>query len=277
VTLPVPNLDDRSFVDLVREARARIARTCPEWTDRSAHDPGIALVEVFAHLTEVMLYRLNRLPAKAYVEFLNLLGVAPHPPASAWVDLTFGRTKQGTGRIPVPAGTRVAAARGNDPAPAVFTVAESAAIPAGETEVTVRGHHCELVAAELLGTGTGAPGQVLRTRQAPLVTTSEESDVMLGVEVAPAALPEGAPAIEHDARTYEIWRPVASFAGVGPADKVYLLDRGSGAVSFAPALDLRPGPAADHAGRGAARRPGDPAVVPHRWRPVRERRRRRAD
>jgi predicted phage baseplate assembly protein len=84
MTLPVPNLDDRGFVDLVREARERIARTCPEWTDLSVHDPGTALVEVFAHLTEVMLYRLNRLPTKAYIEFLNLLGVSPHPPAAAW-------------------------------------------------------------------------------------------------------------------------------------------------------------------------------------------------
>ena len=60
------------------------------------HDPGVALVEVFAHLTEVMLYRLNRLPEKAYVEFLNLLGVTRHPPAAAWVDLTV--TRAGTGR-----------------------------------------------------------------------------------------------------------------------------------------------------------------------------------
>ena len=246
MTLPVPNLDDRNFVDLVREARERIARTCPEWTDLSVHDPGIALVEVFAHLTEVMLYRLNRLPGKAYIEFLNLLGVSPHPPAAAWADLTFRRTgqaaEQPADRVPIPAGTRVAATRGADPQPVVFTVTDSAAIPAGEPEVTVRAYHCEVVAGELLGTGTGMPGQVLRARRAPVITTTEPVDVVLGVEVAPEELPEGTAALDHDGRTYEIWRPVASFAGLGPAAKVYLLERGSGTVTFAPALDRRGGP-----------------------------------
>ena len=80
MTLPVPHLDDRGFLDLVTEARERIRQSCPEWTDLSAHDPGMALVEAFAHLTEVMIYRLNQLPEKAYVSFLNLLGVSRHAP-----------------------------------------------------------------------------------------------------------------------------------------------------------------------------------------------------
>ena len=71
--LPSPNLDDRSFAQLVEEARARIAASCPAWTDLSIGDPGMALVEVFAYLTETLIYRFNRVPEKAYVEFLRLL------------------------------------------------------------------------------------------------------------------------------------------------------------------------------------------------------------
>ena len=41
MTLPVPHLDDRAFLDLVTEARERIRASCPDWTDLSAHDPGI--------------------------------------------------------------------------------------------------------------------------------------------------------------------------------------------------------------------------------------------
>jgi hypothetical protein len=269
MSLPVPNLDDRRFADLVLEARDRIAKSCPEWSDLSVHDPGIALVEAFAHLTEVMLYRLNRLPTKAYVEFLNLLGVAPHPPAAAWADLTFTRAGGGAGgsagagaeRIAIPAGTRVAAARSTDPAPVMFTVTESTAIPAGELEVTVRAHHCEVVAAELLGTGTGAPGQVLRARRAPLAATTEPVDVELGVETPPDELPEGVAAREHDGRVYQIWQPVTTFAGTGPVDRVYVLDRSSGAVTFAPALDLR--------GAGEPDRPVTLAAVPPAGREIR--------
>ena len=82
-----PNLDDRRFDDLVAEAKRIIAQTCPEWTDLSPGDPGMVLVELFAHLTEVMLYRLNRLPDKAFVELLRLIGVRLQPPSAAGVTL----------------------------------------------------------------------------------------------------------------------------------------------------------------------------------------------
>ena len=41
MALPVPNLDDRSFQDLVNEARRRIPIYCPEWTDHNLSDQGI--------------------------------------------------------------------------------------------------------------------------------------------------------------------------------------------------------------------------------------------
>ncbi|WP_328382610.1 putative baseplate assembly protein [Micromonospora zamorensis] len=240
MTLPVPHLDDRGFLDLVTEARERIRQSCPEWTDLSAHDPGMALVEAFAHLTEVMIYRLNQLPEKAYVSFLNLLGVSRHAPTAAWADVRFTRNGTDRGAVRVPAGLRVAAARGADPRPVVFVTTEPALLPADEESVTVRMHHCEPVEAELLGVGTGQPGQVLRAAHAPLTHTAEALDLLLGVEVPTGTVELGAAAREHDGRTFEIWRPVDSFAGLGPQSKAYLVDRCSGTVTFAPALDLRP-------------------------------------
>jgi hypothetical protein len=235
MTLPVPNLDDRSFVDLVREARSRIAQTCPEWTDLSVHDPGMALIEVFAHLTEIMLYRMNRLPELSYVEFLNLLGVTRHAPTAAWTELAFMRSP-GTPAdtaITIAAGTRIATTRD----PVVFTVTRSAVLPAGSAEIRVPAYHCEPVDAELLGLGTGAPGQVLRARRAPLVITTEPDDVLLGVEVGPQGAAEGATAREYGGRTYEIWRATENFAGATATERVYLLDRSSGTITFAPALE----------------------------------------
>ncbi|MEU5908821.1 putative baseplate assembly protein [Micromonospora sp. NPDC047467] len=240
MTLPVPHLDDRGFLDLVTEARERIRQSCPAWTDLSAHDPGMALVEAFAHLTEVMIYRLNQLPEKAYVSFLNLLGVARHAPTAAWADVRFTRSGTDRGAVRIPAGLRVAAARGADPRPVVFVTTEPALLPAGEASVTVRMHHCEPVEAELLGVGTGQPGQVLRASQAPLAHTAEPLDLLLGVEVPAGSVELGTAAREHDGRTFEIWRPVDSFAGLGPQAKAYLVDRCSGTITFAPALDLRP-------------------------------------
>ena len=46
MSIPVPNLDDRSFAELVDAARTRIRQVDPEWIDLSVHDPGIVLVDV---------------------------------------------------------------------------------------------------------------------------------------------------------------------------------------------------------------------------------------
>ena len=35
MTIPVPQLDDRTFGQLVDEARRRASLTCPDWTDLS--------------------------------------------------------------------------------------------------------------------------------------------------------------------------------------------------------------------------------------------------
>jgi len=73
--LPLPNLDDRTFDDLVEEARAMIPRLAPEWTNYNPSDPGITLIELFAWLTEMMLYRLNRVSDEHYEVFLGLIGI----------------------------------------------------------------------------------------------------------------------------------------------------------------------------------------------------------
>jgi len=88
--LPTPNLDDLKFQkDLVDEARKRIIQYCPEWTDYNLSDPGITLIELFAWMTELMVYRLNRVPDKNYIKFLELLGLRIKPASSARTDLTF--------------------------------------------------------------------------------------------------------------------------------------------------------------------------------------------
>jgi hypothetical protein len=74
--LPVPNLDDRTFADLVAEGRSMIPRYAPEWTNYNPSDPGITLLELFAWLTEMILYRLNQVPEEHYRVFLELIGVS---------------------------------------------------------------------------------------------------------------------------------------------------------------------------------------------------------
>lgn len=120
--LQPPVLDDRRFADLVAEARARIPRYTPEWTDFNDSDPGITLVQLFAWLTEMLAYRLNQVPDLHYIKFLQLLGIAQRPAAPATADLTF-TVQKGVPFAFVPPRTRVGVA-GSDPA-VVFETLEA--------------------------------------------------------------------------------------------------------------------------------------------------------
>lgn len=71
--LPLPNFDNRTFADLVEEVRARIPAGDPSWTNHNPSDPGITLVELFAWLAEMLIYRTNRIPDRNLVTFLKLL------------------------------------------------------------------------------------------------------------------------------------------------------------------------------------------------------------
>lgn len=133
--LPEPILDDLRFQkDLVDEARLRIIRYCPEWTDYNLSDPGITLIELFAWMTELLTYRLNRVPEKNYIRFLNLLGVQLQPPSSARTELTFWLSvplplsPEDTTVPVIPQGTQVTTRRTEGEEEIIFTTDERLAI-----------------------------------------------------------------------------------------------------------------------------------------------------
>lgn len=80
---PAPALDTRSYQDLVDEALSRVPIHNPEWTNFNRSDPGVTLIELFAFLTESLLYRANQIPERNRLAFLSLLGVPLQPAASA--------------------------------------------------------------------------------------------------------------------------------------------------------------------------------------------------
>lgn len=107
--LTAPSIDDRRFQDLVRDALARVPVHTPEWTQLGESDPGVTLVELFAFLTESLLYRANRVPEVSRLKFLRLLGVqlAPAAPAQG---LAVLRSERPDPRAEtVPAGTELRA------------------------------------------------------------------------------------------------------------------------------------------------------------------------
>jgi hypothetical protein len=91
--LTIPTLDTRKYQELLDEALARIPVHNPEWTNFNHSDPGVTLIEVFAFLTESLLYRSNQIPERNRRKFLSLLGIPLQPGASARGIVTFANER----------------------------------------------------------------------------------------------------------------------------------------------------------------------------------------
>ncbi|MFL6227734.1 MAG: baseplate J/gp47 family protein [Pyrinomonadaceae bacterium] len=107
--ITIPNLDDRRYQDLLDEALARIPVHNPEWTNFNKSDPGVTLVEIFAFLTENLLYRCNQIPERNRLKFLSLLGVPLQPAASARGLVQFTNERGPRAAVTIGAGREVRA------------------------------------------------------------------------------------------------------------------------------------------------------------------------
>jgi hypothetical protein len=125
VSLPSPKLDDRTYDELRNQLIDRIPTLCPRWTDFNPSDPGITMLELMAWMAEVLLYRINRIPEKSLIRFLELIGVQLRPPncARTWLVFAPAATQEDTAPF-VPGGTRVSAAS-NGPEPIAFETTDN--------------------------------------------------------------------------------------------------------------------------------------------------------
>jgi predicted phage baseplate assembly protein len=119
----LPVIDDRRYSDIIAEIRSRIARYTPEWkpewNDLNDNDPGIILAHTFAWLSEMLLFRMARVPQLNYVKFLELIGVELMPAQPARADVSFAVDENWSlPTVIVPPRTQVSAA--DDGPPIVF-------------------------------------------------------------------------------------------------------------------------------------------------------------
>lgn len=125
--LDAPDLDDRRFADIVADATALIPRWAPEWTDRNDSDPGMAIGKLFAWMTELTLFRLNQVPERNYIKFLQMVGIERRPAAAARTELQFIPARDDIPETWVSQGTQVAAPADAD-GPIIFETLKPLAV-----------------------------------------------------------------------------------------------------------------------------------------------------
>ena len=57
-------MNDKVLQALAADFAARLRADVPDWTDRTEHDPGLTLLEVFAFLTEQLAFRSDQIPER---------------------------------------------------------------------------------------------------------------------------------------------------------------------------------------------------------------------
>jgi hypothetical protein len=104
--IKIPSLDDRRYQQLVEESLARIPTHEPEWSNFNASDPGVTLIQLFAFLTESLLYRASQIPEHNRNRFLQLFGILVRFSSMARDDITPKLTYPGIYVEEVPSGVR---------------------------------------------------------------------------------------------------------------------------------------------------------------------------
>jgi len=125
-----PILDDRVLQDILAQLQALAREDLPAWRPPPEGDAGTMLQRIYARLLELTLQRLNQVPEKNLLAFLDTMGISLLAPAPARVPLTFALTP-GTPPTLVPraaqAGTK---ANGQQPAVIFETEDDLTVIPA---------------------------------------------------------------------------------------------------------------------------------------------------
>jgi hypothetical protein len=111
VSAEPPVLDGRTEADVIARLQELARDDLPEWRPPPEGDAGRALQHGFSRLLELALQRLNRVPDRSLLAFLETMGVSLLAPAPARAPVTF-TLAPGSPATVVPAGTQTATGTG---------------------------------------------------------------------------------------------------------------------------------------------------------------------
>lgn len=208
--ITLPSLGNPSYQQLRDAALARVPVHNPQWTNFTPSDPGVTLVELFAFMTENLLYRANLIPERNQRKFLSLLGVPLQPGSSARGMVAFTNYRIPLQTLILAAGLEVTAGavpfrteQGLDVLPVEARVYFKRAHPASDTTVT--SYYNALYAA--LQAGQQTPSDLALYDTVPI------ESVAGGVNLGMATVDLGNDTVDHC-----LWIALLARAGDKPAD-----------------------------------------------------------
>lgn len=228
MTAPVSNIPvsvnytNRDYYSLRNQLIARIQERIPNWTATDPSDFGLALVEAFAYMGDIISYYVDRnanensiYTATQRNSILNIAQTYGYVPAgyrSAFLDITFFNSSANDITLPEGAVVSGQVVTGDVVRTVYFTTIADAVVGANSSYVvtTTEGRSVTLVAdgadanyGELIGTSDGQANQVFALGEFPVV----EGSINIYVQ---------------DGDVYSKWIQVQHLIDYGPLDLVYV-------------------------------------------------------
>ncbi len=117
--MTVPKINRMTRDVILQEIKRKAPFYTPQWRAEGEKDFGLALSKIFSHMSEIMINRLNEVPQKHFISFLDTLNFPLLSAQSARVPLTFKLSKGASENILIPALSQ-ASAKGPDGDPILF-------------------------------------------------------------------------------------------------------------------------------------------------------------
>ena len=140
ISRPPPQIDTRSTSAVTEQLVRWLHKYAGDWND---FDPATGapkgmsagLIGVSARFADVLIQRLNQVPQKNFLAFLDLQGAALLPPQPARAPLTFLLAKGSLVDALVPPGTQVAAAPGpGEKDPVIYETEDNLVVTAAQLQ-----------------------------------------------------------------------------------------------------------------------------------------------
>lgn len=106
---PAPTIDKRDTEEIAEEIRTLAPYYVPELDLSDDTGAGIALLKIFSRMQKLVIDRLNRVPPKNFVAFLDMIGMGLLPAQPARAPVTFYLAEGTTENVPIPEKTQIAA------------------------------------------------------------------------------------------------------------------------------------------------------------------------
>jgi len=184
----VPQVDytSKDYTSIKEDLIDLIPSFVPSWTNRDPADFGMALIELFSYMGDILNYYIDRSANEAFIgtasqrdsvlQISRLLGYNPTAATAATVTLTFYNSSASTITVPVKTQVATTPSSNGSLTQIIFETNSQVVVPAKvgtvDGSITVAATQGYTVTSEEVGTSTGIINQVWKLQTSPLITGS---------------------------------------------------------------------------------------------------------